>query len=346
MKLEYSGPADVDRVARTAAAALREQTNNLFGLKPRIMIVLGSGCGLLAKNIHIFDEQEEIPYESILGMPPSTVEGHKGALLIGTYGDVPVLGFQGRKHYYEGASPQEASFPVYLAKYLGAKVAIMTTATGIAPWPKAHPQDLPSYPAKVGETLLIATYYPNLLPSSLRGPITPEVGPRFQGTINVPSIALGILARSFAATQGITLNEAIYVPRQGPLYETPAEIALLSELSGATGLPVVAGMSIVPELEAAAMLGIDTAVFAVVTNHCFDMAARREIVGELEEKLGAQSGAEKRPTLKEINKLVSEAIASRQPSHEEVAAAAGSEAVTKRLDSLIGGLVRAIRFDE
>ena len=97
--------------------------------QPEIMLVLGSGCGDVAKAI---DVDFKAPYQDIHRMPISTVKGHDGNLILGEYKGKKVVAFQGRNHYYEGNSAQEASYMVYIAKHLGAKVGIFTAAAGIA----------------------------------------------------------------------------------------------------------------------------------------------------------------------------------------------------------------------
>lgn len=344
MAADYSGPKEVNDAAFAAANQILGRTTDLFGLKPKIMIVLGSGCGDVANKI---EPRGEIPYEEILGMPVSTVAGHKGALLVGTYNGKPVLAFQGRKHYYEGASPQQASFPVYLGKHLGATVVIMTTATGIVPYAGTMADQPIRYPANVGDLVAVQTYDRNFLPSSLRGPTSKDVGERFNPTINAPNIYLTLLAQAIAASQGWRLQKGVYVPQEGPDYETPAEISFLSALSYALRRPVLAGMSMTPELQAANMLKLDSLVIAVVTNHCFDMAAREQIERELADGLGKildSSGKTATHTLAEANAMLEPIKQRNQPSHAEVTEVAGRSNVTERLEKLLGGVVNAIKF--
>jgi len=343
MVVEFFGPKDLYSWAKRGAESVNELTDNLGGLKPLIMLVLGSGCGGVADKIEVV---ASVDYGDITGMPESTVMGHEGRLIIGMYGGKPVLGFKGRVHFYEGYSAQQVSFPVYLAKHLGVEMAIMTNAAGIAPSPKPWWNFWRSgnkYPAKKGDVLLTKSYNPNLLPSSLRGPRIEGPDPRFKGAINVPSVFLGQLAREAAVEMGISLKDGIYVPRQGPNYETPVEIELLTELSRITGLPVAGGMSTVPSLEAANELGIDTLGLTVVTNQCFNLRSRDEIEGYVSRELARRGGASN-VSLAEARELSGEAIGANQPSHDEVAEVAGSDEVSDKLEALIGGIVRKVRF--
>ena len=66
--------------------------------KPVVGIVLGSGLGGLGDKIKV---DKAIAYKDIPGFPISTVEGHKGQLLLGSLGNKKVVAMQGRFHYYE-----------------------------------------------------------------------------------------------------------------------------------------------------------------------------------------------------------------------------------------------------
>ena len=65
----------------------------LEGEKYRIGIILGTGLGELGKSIEI---KHTIPYAGIPHFPVSTVQGHKGNLLIGKFGGKNVIAMQGR----------------------------------------------------------------------------------------------------------------------------------------------------------------------------------------------------------------------------------------------------------
>ena len=61
-----------------------------------IGIILGTGLGELGKSIEI---EHAIPYMAIPNFPVSTVQGHRGELLIGSFGGKKVIAMQGRFHY-------------------------------------------------------------------------------------------------------------------------------------------------------------------------------------------------------------------------------------------------------
>ena len=66
---------------------------------PETAIILGTGLGGLAQEI---TDKKEIMYHDIPNFPVSTVEGHKGKLIIGKLGEKEVIAMQGRFHFYEG----------------------------------------------------------------------------------------------------------------------------------------------------------------------------------------------------------------------------------------------------
>lgn len=343
-RMKRDGPEKLYFDAGDAVRAMKRENKKLEHLRPQMMLVLGSGCGDVADKV---EPVVEIDYKDILEMPVSTVQGHAGKLIVGKYGEKNVLAFSGRNHCYEGNSAHQASYMVYIAHHLGAKATIMTTATGIAPMAGKLTGIENRYPANVGDLLLVESYYPNFMESSLRGPIG-KVGERFNGAINVPSIFLGELARDVAKKIGYKLKGAVYVPRPGPNYETPLEVSRLAEWSRDLDMPVLGGMSVTPELEAANMLKMDSLVIAAATNQMFDMASQRAIRTGLRRSLGKNLLNDKtgkaRYSLREANKMLWETVDANQPKHEEVKETAGSKDVTETLEGIIGGVVRAIKF--
>jgi len=128
MKME--SPNDLYNNAKTAVRILKSDNHVLGDFNPKVMLVLGSGCGDVADNV---EATVRVDYGEIMGMPSSTVKGHAGKFIAGNYGGKDVVAFSGRNHFYEGNSAQQASYMIYVAHHFGAKVAIMTAAAGIAP---------------------------------------------------------------------------------------------------------------------------------------------------------------------------------------------------------------------
>ena len=71
-----------------------------------------------------------LAYEEIPHFVRSTAIGHKGQLVCGRIGDVPVLTMEGRFHFYEGYSLSAITLPVRVMKALGVELVIISNASG------------------------------------------------------------------------------------------------------------------------------------------------------------------------------------------------------------------------
>src|SRR3954465_5617401 len=96
-----------DRLAESAAAVVRTRSV----AQPRVGIVLGSGLApALGDALAI---EETLPYADLPGFPATTVPGHTGELVLGELAGVPIAGFRGRFHLYEG---HDADVPALLPR--------------------------------------------------------------------------------------------------------------------------------------------------------------------------------------------------------------------------------------
>jgi purine-nucleoside phosphorylase len=207
-------------------------------VRPRIGIILGSGLGAFSDRV----AGQRIPYGDIPGFPLPSVAGHKGVLTLGK--DVAVLA--GRVHYYEGRTMDDVVFPVFLLNGLGVKVLVVTNASGAVN--RAY---------SPGDLVLIKDHINLMGVNPLRGP-DPGLGARFPDMSSAYSPRLRGIAR---AASEAPLAEGVYAAFSGPSYETPAEIRMLASI-GAD----LAGMSTVPEVIAAAYLGMEVLGVSCVTN--------------------------------------------------------------------------------
>ena len=66
---------------------------------PAVGLILGSGLGDFCDRL---EGRTVVPFAEIPGFPVSTVEGHAGAFVFGTYRGQAVAALQGRIHYYGG----------------------------------------------------------------------------------------------------------------------------------------------------------------------------------------------------------------------------------------------------
>lgn len=222
--------------------------------KPVIGLVLGSGLGELADSI---EEADIIPYEEIPGWPVSTVHGHHGRLVIGKLADKTVIVQQGRAHFYEGYTLQQATFPIRVMHYLGVHTLFLTNAAGGVN---------PAY--RAGELMLLNDHI-NFVGMAgfnpLSGPNDDTLGPRFLGMTHTYDKALRQIALQVAQSANITLHEGTYVCLSGPNFETPAEIRMLRVLGGDA-----VGMSTVHEVLVARHAGMRVLACSSITNEGID----------------------------------------------------------------------------
>lgn len=224
-----------------------EDVRRVVSAQPAVALVLGSGLGGYADG---FEQRTAIPYESIRGMPRSTVEGHAGNLVFGEVDQVPVVAMQGRAHLYEGHPPADVVFGLRLMIRLGATVVVVTNAAGGID---------PGFSA--GDLMLITDHLNLTGQSCLVGPHDPDLGLRFVDMTAPYDAQLGDVARSAARTLGVPLREGVYAGLLGPSYETPAEIRMLRTL-GAQAV----GMSTVLEVIAARHMGARVVGLSCITN--------------------------------------------------------------------------------
>lgn len=225
--------------------------------KPKIAVILGSGLGILSEEI---ENKITIQYKDIPYFPISTVEGHAGELIIGTLGNKEIIAMNGRFHYYEGYSLEEATFPVRVFKLLGIETLIITNAAGGVNT---------SYNA--GDFMVINDYLSFFAESVLRGANLPEFGVRFPDVSEAFNKELSQKMKEIIKEKVGVVHEGVYTYMKGPTFETPAEIRALRTL----GTDAV-GMSTVPEVVVAHHCGIKNVGVSCITN----MAA-----GVLDEKL-------------------------------------------------------------
>lgn len=222
--------------------------------RPTIGLVLGSGFGDFADAIA---DADIIPYAEIPHFPRSTVEGHKGRLVIGQLEGQTIMAMQGRVHFYEGFTMEEVTFPVRVMQAFGIQVLILTNAAG-----GLNPD------FRAGDIMLIEDQI-NLLGmvgnNPLMGPNDPELGPRFPDMSTLYDRRLRMLAQSVAESLGLTLRRGVYVGLSGPAFETPAEVRMLRVLGGDA-----TGMSTTNEAIVARHGGMRVLGFSGITNEAID----------------------------------------------------------------------------
>lgn len=215
--------------------------------KPTIGLILGSGLGSLADRI---ENPVIIEYKDIPSFPVSTVEGHKGQLVIGELGNKTVVAMQGRFHYYEGYPLKDVTFPIRVMIGIGIKNLIVTNAAGGS-----------NKSFKPGDLMIITDHINFTGQNPLIGENLNDLGPRFVDMTKAYNRDLIRIAKETASKLNMNLKEGVYMWFTGPTYETPAEIRLAITL-GADAV----GMSTVPEVIVANHEGINVLGISCITN--------------------------------------------------------------------------------
>ena len=231
-------------MVRSTADWLKARTKKY---KPTVAIIVGSG---LADSIPGLKNRLVIHYSKIPHFPCTTVKGHKGELIFGTYKGKDVVVMCGRFHYYEGYKLNVIPFPLRVFSLLGVKSLIVTAAVGSLK-PAIKPGDL-----------MVVSDHINLMGSNpLMGNHDPLFGEMFPDMSEAYDNALRKEALAAARKLRIKAMAGVYLAVTGPSYETPAEVRLYSFLGGS-----VAGMSVVPEVIAARQLNIKVLGICWVSN--------------------------------------------------------------------------------
>lgn len=240
------GPAELEELIERHKSAV-ERFDLLGWPRPEVALVSGSGLAVdLGERSH-----GPIQLEFLLPFATHSIVGHPHAVeMFHPRPDRPVLYYKGRLHSYQGYSAHDTVFPVRLAALLGAKVLVMTNASGgLQPHHRA------------GDLMLVRDHINLMGLNPLRGPLPPEWGPRFPDMSAAYDPALRALTLRIAGELGIPLTEGVYTGMTGPSYETPAEVRMLQLLGGD-----VTGMSTVPEVIAAHHMGLRCLCLSVVSN--------------------------------------------------------------------------------
>jgi purine-nucleoside phosphorylase len=232
---------------------------------PQIGIILGTGLGEIADTM---ERDAVIPYERIPHFPVSTVEGHQGRMVVGTFEGTPIVALQGRFHLYEGYGAKEIAFPIRVIKSLGVNTLIISNAAG-----GLNPLFEP------GDLMLIVDHINFTGQNPLIGPNLETWGPRFPDMTEPYSKSLRAIAKSVAREHKIPLREGVYIGVTGPSMETAAETRMFRML-GADAV----GMSTVMEVITAVHLGMEVLGISVITNvnrpDCYEPVPLEKVIAQ------------------------------------------------------------------
>ena len=216
-------------------------------LRPKAALILGSGLGSLAGTL---TDAVDLAYRDLPSFPVTTVQGHRGRVIVGRLRGIPTVAFDGRMHLYEGLPMWQVAYPVYVAHRMGASILIVTNASGGLS-PTLH----------AGDVMLINDHLNLTGDSPLRGENDPELGERFPDMREAYDKQLLAIAQDVARERGFPVAVGVYAAVLGPSYETGAEARMLRVL-GADAV----GMSTVPEVIAARHAGLRVAGISVIAN--------------------------------------------------------------------------------
>ncbi|WP_254509773.1 purine-nucleoside phosphorylase [Anatilimnocola floriformis] len=229
-----------------ATAFIRSKWNKT----PHAGIILGTGLGSLVEQMQ---QDVAIDYGDIPHFPRSTAISHRGRLICGTLGGLPVMAMEGRFHMYEGYPLDLITLPVRVFKAMGAKMLVVSNACGGMN---------PYY--KCGDIMVIEDQINLMGGNPLIGVNDDRLGPRFPDMSQPYDRALVDRALKIGRQQDIVVHKGVFVAVSGPNLETRAEYRFL-RLIGAD----VVGMSTVPEVIVAVHAGLKVVGFSIITDMCF-----------------------------------------------------------------------------
>ena len=222
------------QLAQQAADRLAELT----GVETHdVALVLGSGW--LPAVDALGEATAEIATTDLPGFSAAAVAGHAGKIRSVRAGDVNLLVFLSRTHFYEGKGVAAVVHGVRTAAKAGCRAIVLTNGCGglKETWSPGTP-------------VLIKDHI-NLTGKS------PIEGAHFVDLTDLYSSRLRAMCREVEPS----LDEGVYVQFPGPHYETPAEIGMVRAIGGD-----LAGMSTTLEAIAAREAGMEVLGISLVTN--------------------------------------------------------------------------------
>ena len=216
---------------------------------PQAGIILGTGLGGLVEEIQ---EEASLDYQEIPNFPRSTAISHRGRLVCGTLGGMPVMAMEGRFHMYEGYPLKQITLPVRVMKAMGADLLVVSYACG----------GLNPY-FRNGDLVVIEDHINLMGDNPLIGINDDRLGPRFPDMCEPYDRKLIDKALEIARKEDIVAHKGVFVAVAGPNLETRAEYRFLRTIGADT-----VGMSTVPEVIVAVHCGMRVVGFSIVTDMC------------------------------------------------------------------------------
>lgn len=188
-------------------------------------------------------------------------------MLLATVAGAKVLVFTKRRHFYQGYSMKQIAEPIEIAKKYGAKIQILTNASGSV-----------SKKLVPGDTMLIKDHINLMFDCPLSGPEFISMHDCYDPKLRRIAMSCG------------KFIEGVYAALKGPAYETAAEVRMLKTL----GADCV-GMSTVPEVISARKLGMRVLAFSLITNRAGMHTSHEDVL-----KSANKTGEKFKKILKEI----------------------------------------------
>jgi purine-nucleoside phosphorylase len=241
--MSHASTANED-ARKEAAAVLQALAAHGISGPFDLAMVLGTGLGPMAE---LLEEPIAVPYRELPGFPESHVTGHAHRLVAGTLEGQRVLIFQGRFHYYERGDAAAMRLPIATVAALGCPRLLLTNSCG-----SVQPEWLPGQIAILKDHINYAGVSPLIGEAS---------DARFVSLTDAYDPALRASLRKAAGAAGVPVHDGVYMWFNGPMFETPAEIAM-ARILGAD----LVGMSTVPEVILARRFGLRVAALSMITN--------------------------------------------------------------------------------
>lgn len=247
--LPAAAPTIVGRRAcrpRPGATAAAARVIAATGRGGPVGVVLGTGLGGLATRL---GDPWSMPGTETGWLMPSTATGHAGRIVGGRLRGADVVMLQGRVHGYEGFAPEVLTRGVELLAALGVQTLLVTNAAG-----GLRPD------MRTGELVVVSDHI-DLVRRHWACGIDPTGEFEARRRAGWYDAALAELALEAARQSEAICRRGVYACLSGPSYETRAEYRMLRRYAAD-----VVGMSTVPEVVAAGLLGLRVAACSVVTN--------------------------------------------------------------------------------
>lgn len=218
----------------------------LIGKIPETAVIAGSGISTSLDQNKIL---QSISYSDLKILPKLSVEGHNEKILLYEIHGKRSLIFAGRFHFYENLTYEEICSLVILCYLIGIKKIVLSNAAGGLN-PDYNPGDIMLIDDFIDFTFLFPPFFNNH-----------SFLDRNHTLIHLNDSNFNQKIKEKLNSRNIKYQSGVYVSVTGPSYETRSEIKMLRKIGGDA-----VGMSTVPEIITAGLLGTEIFAFSVITN--------------------------------------------------------------------------------